>query len=75
MIYQLPNGKTINISTEAYLAMSDDDLKYINEMNIGSSETHDPFISPDELEDLDILIDEEDQSLDIDTLDQDLLSE
>jgi len=37
MIYQLPNGKIINISIEAYLRMSDEDLRYINESNFGSS--------------------------------------
>lgn len=36
MIYQLPNGKIVNISIEAYLRMSDDELKYLNESNIGS---------------------------------------
>lgn len=37
MLYQLPNGKVINISVEAYLRMSDDDLRYLNEGNFGSS--------------------------------------
>lgn len=36
MIYQLPNGKVINISVEAYLKMSDEDLRYLNESNFGS---------------------------------------
>lgn len=44
MIYQLPNGKVINISIEAYLRMSDEDLRYINETNFGSSvENVNPF--------------------------------
>ena len=37
MIYQLPNGKVINISIEAYLRMSDEDLRYLDESNFGSS--------------------------------------
>jgi hypothetical protein len=37
MIYQLPNGKIINISIESYLRMSDEDLRYLNESNFGSS--------------------------------------
>lgn len=44
MIYQLPNGKVINISIEAYLRMSDEELRYINETNFGSSiENVNPF--------------------------------
>jgi hypothetical protein len=37
MIYQLPNGKIINISVEAYLRMSDEDLRYLNESDFGNS--------------------------------------
>lgn len=37
MIYQLPNGKIINISIEQYLRMSDEELHYLNESNFGSS--------------------------------------
>lgn len=29
MLYQLPNGNTIEISTEKYLELSDDDLNYL----------------------------------------------
>lgn len=53
---------------EAYLNMSDDDFKYLNEMNIGSSNVDNPFISPDELENLDLIIDDDD-ILDIDSID------
>lgn len=35
MIYQLPNGKIINISIEAYLRMSDEDIRYLNESEFG----------------------------------------
>lgn len=60
MIYQLPNGKIIYISIEVYLSMSDDDLKYINETNIGSSYSGNPFkISEESLEGVDYLPDDE----------------
>ena len=69
MIYQLPNGKTINISIEAYLSMTDDDFKFINESNMGSSNDN-PFISPEEIEDLDIIVDDE---INIDDIDTDII--
>jgi hypothetical protein len=60
MIYQLPNGKIIYISIEVYLSMSDDDLKYINETNIGSSYTGNPFkLSEESLEEVGFLPDDE----------------
>lgn len=37
MIYQLPNGRIINISIEAYLRMSDEDIRYLNESEFGCS--------------------------------------
>jgi len=37
MIYQLPSGKIVNISISAYLSMSDDDLKYMEETNAGTA--------------------------------------
>lgn len=44
MLYQLPNGKVINISIEAFLRMSDDDLRYLSEQDFGSStESENPF--------------------------------
>ncbi len=36
MIYQLPNGKVINISIETYLRMTDEDLRYLSESNAGT---------------------------------------
>lgn len=42
MIYQLPNGKTIEISMEMYLDMSDDELNYLIAYNLGE-EMNDPF--------------------------------
>jgi hypothetical protein len=37
MIYQLPNGKVINITIEQFLAMTDDDIQYMVSMNHGES--------------------------------------
>jgi hypothetical protein len=47
MRYQCPNGKSINMSLEAFLAMDDDDLKVLNGMNIGGASSN-PFESLDE---------------------------
>jgi len=58
MIYQLPNGRIIKISIETYLRMTDEDLKYLNESNIGSVGSDNPFVSEDEAESLDIIEDE-----------------
>jgi hypothetical protein len=60
MIYQLPNGKIINISIEAYLRMSDDDFRYINESEFGSNISNkDPFdVSEETTESLSIVADE-----------------
>lgn len=35
MLYQLPNGKVIEISTEQYLEMSDEELQYLVAYNYG----------------------------------------
>lgn len=35
MLYQLPNGKVIEMSTEQYLEMSDEELEYIIAWNYG----------------------------------------
>jgi len=43
MIYQLPNGKSIEMSIEQYLRMSDDELKNMVAYNFGE-EFNDPFI-------------------------------
>jgi hypothetical protein len=42
MIYQLPNGKVINISIDEFLNMSDTDLQDLNGFNIGEYVTN-PF--------------------------------
>ena len=76
MIYQLPSGKVINISTEAYLRMTDDDFKYMEERNAGSTVgaefTANNFdVTEDSLEEVEII---EDIIIEIDitTLDTDL---
>jgi hypothetical protein len=43
MIYQLPNGKCIEMSIEQYLKMSDQELKNMVAYNYGE-EFNDPFI-------------------------------
>ena len=58
MLYQLPNGKCIELSVEQYLRMSDEELADIFASNFGGH-IHDPFalsvlkygsITPDEIE-------------------------
>jgi hypothetical protein len=76
MIYQLPSGKVINISTEAHLRMTDDDFKYMEERNAGSTVgaefTANNFdVTEDALEEVDI-IDDIVIEIDITTLDTDL---
>ena len=44
MIYQLPNGRIIEISLEMYLDLTDDEIKDLNGLNGSySSETNNPF--------------------------------
>ena len=44
MIYQLPYGKTIEISLDQYLDMTDDDIEYFIAYNIGN-EIENPFFN------------------------------
>ena len=37
MLYQLPNGKVVEISTEQYLEMSDEELEYLVAFNYGDA--------------------------------------
>jgi hypothetical protein len=37
MLYQLPTGKTIEISTEQYFQMTDEDFEYLIAYNYGDS--------------------------------------
>lgn len=36
MLVNLPNGKTVSMSIEAYLALDDEEIKYMVSMNCGS---------------------------------------
>lgn len=68
MLYQLPNGKVIEISTEQYFEMSDEDFEYLMAHNHGDVvenpwhgsilSKHDKLIEEDilpELPDLDVI--------------------
>lgn len=37
MLYQLPNGKVIEISTEQFLDMTDEDIEYLIAYNVGDN--------------------------------------
>lgn len=43
MIYQLASGRIIYITTEQYLALSDDELQALEGMNIGTYDTASPW--------------------------------
>lgn len=74
MIYQLPSGKIINISIESYLKMTDDDFKYMEERNMGSSyASHSLDIDDADLDKLDIHEDVEIE-IDVNLLDRDIFS-
>lgn len=69
MIINLPNGKTIEVSLEVYLRMTDDDFEYLMSMNWGE-EFINPFIASVLLHG-EAKIDEEyeeEEELDLDTL-------
>jgi hypothetical protein len=42
MIYQLPNGKSVEMSTEQYFRMTDEDFQFLVASNAGD-EINDPF--------------------------------
>ena len=42
MLYQLPNGKVIEISTEQYVEMSDEEFEYLIAYNYGENQ-EDPW--------------------------------
>lgn len=44
MLYQLPNGRVINITIEQYLSMSDSEIQYLLCSNAGES-INNPFTS------------------------------
>jgi len=37
LLVQLPNGKTVNMSIEQYLALEDEDIQYMISVNCGST--------------------------------------
>jgi hypothetical protein len=39
MLYQLPNGKVIQLSIDQYLALTDQDLQYLVAINYGETIT------------------------------------
>jgi len=74
MIYQLPSGKIVNISISAYLSMSDDDLKYMEETNAGTSCGNNVFnVEEDSMLD-NTETDERHIEIDITTIDPNLFS-
>jgi len=85
MLYQLPNGKVIEISTEQFLEMSDEELEYLIAYNYGEV-MEDPWFgsvlskkdnsSPDTSDTVDDMIDipEEEKLTDLD-IDPDLTDE
>lgn len=62
MLYQLPNGKVIEISTEQYVEMSDEELEYLIAYNYGDTledpwfgsvlNKKDPVSVPDDIPDV-----------------------
>lgn len=42
MMYQLPNGKVIQLTVEEYLDLTDNDIQYLMSMNAGEY-AHSPF--------------------------------
>jgi len=74
MLYQLPTGKTIYISVEAYLSLTDEDLQYIISTGVGSSPNnpfHGSVIKKPRIDDDDDY-EPEDTSLDYETDDNEI---
>lgn len=63
MIYQLPNGKVIEISVEAFLDMSDDELNNLIAYNYGE-EVQNPFFGS-ALDGKNMIIEDEDTELEL----------
>ena len=51
MLYQLPNGKVIQLSIDQYLALTDQDLQYLVAINYGETITS-PWYNSISTEDL-----------------------
>jgi hypothetical protein len=62
MLYQLPNGKTIWLSIEQFLQLTDDDIRQLIAANAGAVITS-PFLGST-LDTADLEKDEEEQELD-----------
>ena len=63
MLYQLPNGKVIQLSIDQYLALTDQDLQYLVAINYGETITSPWYNSV--ISDKHVLkIDKEDTSID-----------
>jgi len=43
MLYQLPNGKVINLSIDQYLGLTDEDIQYLISIDCGSI-IHSPWV-------------------------------
>jgi hypothetical protein len=43
MILQLSNGKIIHLTVEEYLSLSDEDIQYLNSVNVGNETPNNPF--------------------------------
>lgn len=63
MIYQLPNGKVIEISVEAFLDMSDDELNNLIAYNYGE-EVQNPFFGS-ALDGKNMILEDEDTELEL----------
>jgi hypothetical protein len=63
VIYQLPNGKVIEISVEAFLDMSDDELNNLIAYNYGE-EVQNPFFGS-ALDGKNMIIEDEDTELEL----------
>lgn len=63
MIYQLPNGKVIGISVEAFLDMSDDELNNLIAYNYGE-EVQNPFFGS-ALDGKNMILEDEDTELEL----------
>lgn len=73
MIINLPNGKSIEVSLEVYLRMTDDDFEYLMSMNWGD-EVNNPFIASVLVHGEARIDDDEDEEI-ADELDPDTLSD
>ena len=62
MLYQLPNGKTIHLTLEQYLAITDEDIQYLVSIEYGNI-IHSPWAESAVIDNKKH-VDEEDRSID-----------